>query len=79
MLLCEWKPFSTDLQTYNSKEEFEELIGDRFEAMMFDEKEELPSYIWTENFVCIIKKSTRMISDISITKIPREPVSSISE
>ena len=74
MLLCHWEPFSTDLKTYNTKEDFEHVIGDEFEAMMFEGEEDIPSYIWTTNYVCIIKKNARIIKDISITKIPRNPV-----
>lgn len=73
MMYCEWKPFSTDMKLY-TQEEFEEMIGDEFEAMMFEENEELPSIIWTCNYVCLIKKSARIINDISITKIQRNPV-----
>ncbi|WP_374720886.1 hypothetical protein [Peribacillus tepidiphilus] len=73
MMLCEWKPFSTDMKTY-SQEEFEEMVGDEFEAMMFVGDDEIPSFIWTVNYVCIIKKNARIINDISITKIPRNPV-----
>jgi len=72
-LFCEWRSFSTDTETY-TQETFEDLVGDEFEAMMFEkEDQEIPSYIWTINFVCIIKRSTRMINDISVTKIPRNP------
>ncbi len=72
-LFCEWRSFSTDTETY-TQETFEDLVGDEFEAMMFEkEDQEIPSYIWTTNFVCIIKRSTRMINDISVTKIPRNP------
>ena len=73
MLLCEWKPFSTDMKQY-TQETFEELVGDEFEAMMFEEGAEMPSTIWTTNYVCIIKPNARMINDISITKIQRNPV-----
>lgn len=74
MLLCEWKPFSTDLKTYEKKEDFEDIIGDEFEAMMFEDNQDYPAYIWTTNYVCILKKNARIINDISITKIPRNPV-----
>ncbi|WP_019241799.1 MULTISPECIES: hypothetical protein [Bacillus] len=73
MMVCEWKPFTTDMKTY-TREDIEELTGDEFEAMRFDEGAEFPSIIWTTNFVCIVKENARMISDISITKIPRNPV-----
>lgn len=73
MMVCEWKPFSTDLKTY-SKEEFEEMIGDEFQAMQFEENKDFPSIIWTTNYVCIVKENARIISDISITKIPRNPI-----
>ncbi|ANB60628.1 hypothetical protein [Anoxybacteroides amylolyticum] len=72
MLLCEWRDFSTDAATY-TLESFEEMIGDEFEAMMFEEGNDIPSYIWTVNYVVIIKRNTRMYNDISFTKIPRNP------
>ncbi|WP_078553989.1 hypothetical protein [Bacillus alkalicellulosilyticus] len=73
MILCEWKNFSTDTETY-TQDVFEELVEDEFEAMMFEEGTDFPAYIWTVNYVCLIKKNTRMISDIQITKIHRNPV-----
>ena len=73
MILCEWKDFTTDTENY-SQQIFEELVEDEFEAMMFEEGEKVPSYIWTVNYVCIIKTSARMYNDISITKIQRNPV-----
>ncbi|ARK29567.1 hypothetical protein [Halalkalibacter krulwichiae] len=72
MIVCEWKDFSTDTEVYTQKI-FEELVNDEFEAMMFIDHS-IPDYIWTSNFVCIIKRGTRMIDEISITKIPRNPV-----
>ncbi|WP_078549918.1 hypothetical protein [Litchfieldia alkalitelluris] len=72
MILCEWKDFSTDTETY-TLEAFEELIGDEFEAMMIEEGKTIPSYVWTTNFVCLLKQNTRMYNDISITKILRNP------
>ncbi|MGN1402041.1 MAG: hypothetical protein ACI4XL_11105 [Bacillus sp. (in: firmicutes)] len=73
MILCEWKTFSTDLKAY-TQSEFERMVGDRFEAMMFEEQEDIPSIIWTTNYVCIIKRNARIISDISIEKVQRNPV-----
>jgi hypothetical protein len=73
MILCEWKDFSTDTETY-TLENFEELVGDEFEAMMIEDGQTIPSYIWTTNFVCLLKQNTRMYNDISITKILRNPV-----
>jgi hypothetical protein len=73
MILCEWRDFSTDAATY-TLESFEEMIGDSFEAMMFEEGNDIPSYIWTANYVVIIRRNTRMYHDISFTKIPRNPV-----
>lgn len=73
MLLCEWKPFNTDMKQY-TQEIFEELVDDQFEAMMFEEGAVTPSTIWTTNYVCIIKPNTRIINDVSITKIQRNPV-----
>ncbi|MGG3841376.1 hypothetical protein [Anoxybacillus kestanbolensis] len=73
MLVCEWRNFSTDAETY-TLELFEEMIGDEFEAMMFEDDQDIPSYIWTVNYVVIVKRNTRMYNDISFAKIPRNPV-----
>lgn len=73
MMVCEWKDFSTDAETY-TLEVFEETIGDEFEAMMYKEDEQIPSYIWTVNYVILVKKYTKVLTDISFEKIPRNPV-----
>lgn len=73
MMVCEWRPFSTDTETY-SLEAFEELIGDEFEAMMFKDTDDIPAYIWTVNFVIKVKRNTKFITDLSFEKIPRNPV-----
>lgn len=73
MLVCEWKDFSTDAELY-TQEVFEETIGDEFEAMMFKDDNRIPSYIWTVNFVIIVKRSSKVLTDISFEKIPRNPV-----
>jgi hypothetical protein len=73
MMLCEWKSFSTDSETY-TQEMFEETVGDEFEAMMFKDNENIPSYIWTVNYVIIVKKYSKVLTDISFEKIPRNPV-----
>ncbi|MEH6994723.1 hypothetical protein V7075_18760 [Neobacillus drentensis] len=73
MMLCEWKSFSTDSETY-TQETFEDTVGDEFEAMMFKDNESIPSYIWTVNFVIIVKKYSKVLTDISFEKIPRNPV-----
>ncbi|WP_079508953.1 hypothetical protein [Mesobacillus jeotgali] len=73
MMYCEFIPFSTDTETY-TKEMIEDVIGDEFEAMMFKEDENLPAYIWTVNYVVIVKRSTKFLTDISFEKIPRNPV-----
>ncbi|MGJ7912662.1 hypothetical protein [Neobacillus sp. LXY-1] len=73
MMLCDWKDFSTDADTY-TLEDFEATIGDEFEAMMFKTNEEIPSYIWTTNHVVIVKKYEKLLTDISFEKIPRNPI-----
>jgi len=73
MIHCEWQDFSTDTETY-TKEHFEELVGDEFEAMMIEKGKYIPSFIWTTNFVCLLKQNTRVLNDISIIKILRNPV-----
>lgn len=72
-MLCEWKSFSSDSETY-TQETFEETVGDEFEAMMFKDNENIPSYIWTVNYVIIVKKYSKVLTDISFEKIPRNPV-----
>ena len=73
MMLCEWKDFSTDAEFF-TQEVFEDFIGDEFEAMMFKEEEQIPSYIWTVNYVVIVKQYTKVLTDVSFEKIPRNPV-----
>lgn len=73
MMYCDFKPFSTDTETY-TQEMLEEVLGDEFEAMMFKDNEEIPAYIWTVNYVVIVKRSTKFLTDISFEKIPRNPV-----
>jgi len=73
MMICEWKTFSADSETY-TQEVFEEIVGDEFEAMLFKENEEIPAYIWTINYVIIVKKYTKVLTDILFEKIPRNPV-----
>ncbi|MBY0098882.1 hypothetical protein [Mesobacillus maritimus] len=73
MILCNWKSFSTDTETY-TLETFEEVIGDEFEAMMFKNDERIPTVIWTLNYVVIVKKVSRITNDIYFEKIPRNPV-----
>lgn len=73
MMYCEWKSFSTDTETY-TQEIFEETVGDEFEAMMFKDDEKTPSYIWTINYVIIVKRCSKYITDLSFEKIPRNPV-----
>ena len=73
MIFCEFKPFSTDTETY-TQEVFEEFVGDEFEAMMFKDDESIPAFIWTVNFVIIVKRGSRYITDLSFEKIQRNPV-----
>ncbi|MBB5324091.1 hypothetical protein HNQ34_001183 [Anoxybacillus tepidamans] len=37
MIVCEWRDFSYTLES------FEEMIGDEFEAMMFEDGDDIPS------------------------------------
>jgi hypothetical protein len=64
MMVCEWRPFSTDTETY-TLETFEETVGDEFESMMFKEDEQIPTYIWTVNYVILVKRCSKMYTDIS--------------
>lgn len=73
MILCNWKSFSTDTETY-TLEAFEEAVGDEFEAMMFKDTDSIPTVIWTLNYVIIVKKISRITNEIYFEKIPRNPV-----
>lgn len=73
MMVCEWKDFSTDAEVY-TQDVFEDLIGDEFEAMMFKDDDIIPAYIWTVNFVIIVKRSSKVLTDISFDKIQRNPI-----
>ncbi len=73
MMLCEWKNFSSDTESY-TLESFEDLIGDEFESMMFKDDETIPAFIWTVNYVVIVKRASKLYTDISFEKIPRNPV-----
>lgn len=73
MILCTWKSFSTDTDTY-TLEAFEEVIGDKFEAMIMRKNEEIPTVIWTVNYVIIVKRLSRITNEVYFEKIPRNPV-----
>ncbi|WP_040208873.1 hypothetical protein [Neobacillus jeddahensis] len=73
MMVCEWKNFATDSETY-TLEAFEEVVGDEFEAMLLKENEGIPAYIWTVNYVIIVKRYSKVLTDILFEKIPRNPV-----
>ncbi|MGL4820296.1 MAG: hypothetical protein ACRC5C_09965 [Bacilli bacterium] len=72
MLLCDWRDFSTESETY-TRERFEEIVGDEFEAMMVDEHG-FPKYIWTVNQVIIVTVRKRIVEDVAFDSIPRNPV-----
>jgi hypothetical protein len=72
MILCEWQDFSTETETY-TREKFESIVNDEFEAMMVDENH-FPSYIWTVNYVCIVTKRSKILEEVEFKTIPRNPV-----
>ncbi|TQS75845.1 hypothetical protein DX933_06145 [Ornithinibacillus gellani] len=74
MILTCWKDFGTDSEYYTQML-FEKQLEDRFEALYLEEGKEIPSYIWTERYVIIVKTNTRMINDVSFIKYPRNPSS----
>ena len=73
VMICEWNTFSTDSETY-TLDAFEAAVGDEFEAMMFKEKDPVPAFIWTVNYVIIVKRRSNVLTEISFEKIPRNPV-----
>lgn len=72
MMVYEWKPFATDTEEY-TQASFEVLVNDGFESMMFKGDDPIPSYIWTVNYVVIVKRSSKIMTDITFEKIPRNP------
>ncbi|WP_019156449.1 hypothetical protein [Robertmurraya massiliosenegalensis] len=72
MIICEWRAFSTDTETY-TQALFENLMEDKFEAMMLKDNDPIPSYIWTKNYVIHIRKNSKILTDISFEKVPRNP------
>ncbi|MGL4522893.1 MAG: hypothetical protein ACRCWQ_10115 [Bacilli bacterium] len=72
MLVCEWKDFQTDNEFF-TKEKFERLVDDEFEAMMLDEHG-FPQYIWTDNYVVLVTVRSKIIDEIAFDKIQRNPV-----
>ncbi|MGM9987465.1 MAG: hypothetical protein ACI35O_09580 [Bacillaceae bacterium] len=72
MVLCEWKDFSTETETY-TKERFEREMDDEFEAMIVDETG-FPTFIWTVNYVILVTKRSKIIEEVEFTKYPRNPV-----
>ncbi|MBU5594727.1 hypothetical protein KQI76_06085 [Amphibacillus sp. MSJ-3] len=74
MILTKWKDFGTDSEYY-TQSLFEKQLEDNFEALYLEEGKEIPSYIWTDRYVVIVKSNTRMISDVSFLKYPRNPSS----
>lgn len=72
MVLCEWKDFSTESETF-TQERFEKMVNDEFEAMLVDETG-FPQYIWTVNYVVIVTKRTKLLEEVELKKIQRNPV-----
>lgn len=73
MIYCVWKDFSSDTETF-TKESFEAMVGDVFEAMKVDEGTDFPSCIWTVNYVVLAKPNATAYNDLSFVKIFRNPV-----
>lgn len=74
MISTRWKDFGTDSEFY-TQTLFEKQLADHFEALYLEEGNEIPSYIWTERYVVVVKSNTRMINDVSFLKYPRNPSS----
>ncbi len=73
MMVYEWMPFTTDREEY-TQTSFEAVISDAFESMFFAEDDPIPTYIWTVNYVVIVKRSSKIFTDITFKKVPRNPV-----
>ncbi|MBM7543127.1 hypothetical protein [Amphibacillus cookii] len=72
MILTTWKDFGTDAEFY-TQANFEEEVDDNFEGVYFEEGKDIPNYIWTTQYVVVIKNNTRMFNDVSFVKVPRNP------
>ncbi|UPM52963.1 hypothetical protein [Gottfriedia acidiceleris] len=71
MIKCEWIEFMYENDPLTEKE-FEEMMGETFQAMMVDENN-FPQFIWTANHVVIVTKRVRHVEDVEFKKIPRNP------
>lgn len=72
MIHCVWIEFEYENGDNLTEEEFEEMMGETFQAMMVDEHN-FPQFIWTANHVVIVTKRTRHLNDVEFIKIPRNP------
>jgi hypothetical protein len=77
MIKNEWVNFSIyDLtdneETIYTQEKFEEMVDDKFIALEIKE-EDKPIYIWTEKYAFSIHNFVRMIGQLSIVGVPRNP------
>ncbi|SEN85885.1 hypothetical protein SAMN04488134_102112 [Amphibacillus marinus] len=75
MILTEWQDFGTDSEFY-TQASFEDEVNDQFEAMSLKGDKEIPNFIWTKQYVVVIKNNSRMLNDVSFVKIPRNPEAS---
>lgn len=74
MIMTSWKDFGTDSEFY-TQTLFEKKLEDHFEALYLEEGKDIPSYIWTKQYVVVVKNNTRIINDVSFLKFPRNPSS----
>lgn len=71
-LKCDWVDFEYENGDRLTEEEFENMVGETFQAMMVDENN-FPQFIWTANHVLIVTIRNRFLGDIEFKKIPRNP------
>jgi hypothetical protein len=77
MIEYSWINFSIydltdDIEEIYTKEKFEKMVDDKYVAMEIEETGK-PKFIWTENYVFIILRYTRMMGQLAIVGSPRNP------
>jgi hypothetical protein len=63
---------SSDEELHYTQRKFEEMVDDKFEAMELDE-EGFPKYIWTTKYVFSILTKNRLMGQLAIVGVPRNP------
>jgi hypothetical protein len=77
LITNEWVDFtivdlSFDEEKTYTKDSFEEMVGDKFEAVELAE-DGFPKYIWTTNYVFAVLRKHRFMGQLAMAGAPRTP------